>query len=94
MVGEAGVDRPNGSTLRTQLHKHSTCQPAVGVRDLGAHGDSNVELNWSGASALWPNGTLAAHLYARLTRIPRSMKPEGRLKTTAPPSGSTDSRHN
>lgn len=62
MAGEAGVYRANGSTLSPQFQQHSTCKPAVGVRDLGAHGDSNVELNWSGASALWSNDTSAAAL--------------------------------
>ena len=62
VICEAWVNRANGSALRTQMHEHPASQPTAGIGDLAAHGASNIELDWSGASARWPNGTTAAAL--------------------------------
>jgi hypothetical protein len=87
MVGETWVNRANSSTLGTQFRKHSTCQPAIGVRDLGAHGDSNVELNWSGASALWSNDTSAVASICPAHPHSKVHGAEGTVRDYSPTSG-------
>src|SRR4051794_29719198 len=42
VIGEAGVNRPNGSASCLQLHQHSAGKPAAGLRKLGAH----ARLQW------------------------------------------------